>query len=315
MVANMKGILSERPSVSVIIPTWNGERWLERLLSMLEAQSLVPDEILVVDSGSTDDTLNIVRRYNVRLVQIVKEEFDHGGTRNMAAGLTSGDILLYMTQDAIPASEDAIELLVKPLCTDKMIAAAYGRQVPTEDASLFSRHLRLFNYPEISSVRCWRDRHVYGFGTVFISNSFAAYRRDALAAQGFFPEKQLFGEDSCAVAKLLENGYCVAYISGARVYHSHNYSLVQDFRRYFDIGVFHAYHADMLSKFGTPTGAGKRFVRSELTFLCQEGKYHRLPESIIRSGAKYIAYQLGKRFRMLPKNVPPLLSLHRRWWF
>ena len=186
--------------------------------------------------------------------------------------------------------------------------------LPAPDADLFAEHLRLHNYPDASYVRCWRDRHRFGFRTVFISNSFAAYRRDVLAEYGYFPERQLFGEDTCAVANLLENGYCVAYVSEARVSHSHNYSLVQDFRRYFDIGVFHACNSEMLIKFGSPTGAGKNFVRSELAFLCRQGQYHRLPESILRSGAKFVAYQLGKRYKKLPKQLAPFLSLHRRWW-
>ncbi len=306
--------MEDYPAVSIIIPTWNGEQWLEQLLIMLKRQTLVPKEILIIDSGSTDGTCEIACSYNARLVRISQEEFDHGETRTMAAGLTSGEIIIYMTQDAVPATRDALKLLVQPFLGNEKVAAAYGRQLANSEATVFSKHLRLFNYPDQSEVRCWKDRHLYGFKTVFISNSFAAWRRDVLAGHGFFPERQLFGEDTCALANLLENGYCVAYVSEARVYHSHNYSPVQDFRRYFDIGVFHACHREMLEKFGSPTGAGKKFVRSEIAYLRQRKKYLRLPESIFRSGAKLVAYQLGKRYKRLPKSLPPFLSLHRRWW-
>lgn len=310
----MSNTMGVRPSVSVIIPTWNGEQWLDELLSMLEQQTLVPDEILVVDSGSLDGTRDIACRHDVRLVDIAQQDFDHGGTRTMAAGLAVGEILIYMTQDAVPATRDALNLLVQPFTQDEKIAATYGRQLANSEASFFSEHLRLFNYPEQSEVRCWSDRDKYGFKTIFISNSFAAYRRDVLAAHGFFPKRLLFGEDTLTVAKFLENGYCVAYVSYASVYHSHNYSILQDFKRYFDIGVFHVDQAEQLTKFGGPGGAGRRFVCSEIAMLCAKKKYFLLPESFMRNLGKFIAYNLGKRYKRLPRCYARRMSLHRSWW-
>jgi len=268
----------------------------------------------VIDSGSVDDTRGIARRHNVRLHRIEQQEFDHGGTRTLAASMTDADILVYMTQDAIPADAHALERLIRPFADDARIAATYGRQLPATDATPFSAHLRRFNYPDRSEVRCLQDREQYGFKTIFISNSFAAWRRDVLAAQGFFPDNLLFGEDTLTVAKLLQNGYCVAYVSEAGVFHSHNYSILQDFRRYFDIGVFHVDHAAQFQAFGGPGGAGRRFVRSEIAALAAEKKYHLLPESILRSGAKFIAYNLGKRYEKLPRCWPGHLSMNRSWW-
>ena len=310
----MNSSVDSRPSVSVIIPTWNGAQWLDRLLSGLERQTLVPDEILVVDSGSTDDTRGIARRHNVRLKEIAPEEFDHGGTRTMAAGLVSGEILVYMTQDAVPAAGDALEFLLQPFSQNEKIAATYGRQLANRDATIFSEHLRLHNYPGLSEVRCWQDRSQFGFKTIFISNSFAAYRRDVLAAHGFFPKRLLFGEDTLTVAKLLESGYCVAYVSNAGVYHSHNYSILQDFKRYFDIGVFHVDQAEQLMKFGGLGGAGRRYVRSEITMLLARKKYYLFPECVMRNLGKFIGYKLGKHYNILPRCCAERLSMHRSWW-
>ncbi len=293
----------------------NGGELFSEVLAGIGRQKIdLEYELLVYDSCSTDDTVARAKACGAEVVSVRREDFDHGGTRSMAAQNAQGDILVFMTQDAVPENDTALEKLVVPLMEREDVVAVYGRQLPAPDADLFAEHLRLHNYPDRSYVRCWQDRYTYGFRTVFISNSFAAYRRDVLAAHGFFPEKQLFGEDTCAVANLLENGYCVAYMSEARVFHSHNYSLIQDFRRYFDIGVFHTCNSNMLKNFGSPTGAGKNFVRSEIAFLCRQGQYHRLAESILRSGAKFVAYQLGKRYKKLPKQLPPFLSLHRRWW-
>ncbi|MCI5162985.1 MAG: glycosyltransferase family 2 protein, partial [Candidatus Electrothrix sp. AX5] len=140
--------MNKTQTVSLIIPTLNGERWLDDLLSALEQQTLVPDEILLVDSGSTDATLAIAKRHMskhsfVRLHEIKQEDFDHGGTRTMAARQTTGDVLLFMTQDAVPADNKAVELLVRSFESNEKIAAAYGRQLPGEDVTLFGEHLRL----------------------------------------------------------------------------------------------------------------------------------------------------------------------------
>ena len=302
------------PSISVIIPTLNAEKWLDSLLTMLASQTILPSEILVIDSDSTDATRRIARHHNARVKKIAREQFDHGGTRTMAAAMTESEIIVYMTQDAIPVNEHALEHLVNSLLNDELNAAAYGRQLASANANFFSKHLRQVNYPESSHVRCWKDRHVFGFRTIFISNSFAAYRRDVLAAHGFFAQQLLFGEDTLAVAKLLENGYCVAYVSNACVYHSHNYTITQDIRRYFDIGVFHSDHKEQLSKFGGPGNAGRKYVFSELTALKNSKRYRLIPESLLRNFGKFIAYYLGKRYRWLPRCCARSLSMNRDWW-
>ncbi len=310
----MKNGVEEYPSISVIIPTLNAEKWLDSLLSMLACQTILPSEILIIDSDSTDSTRRIARQYNARVKKISREQFDHGGTRTMAAAMTESDIIVYMTQDAIPVNEHVLERLVNSLWNNELVAAAYGRQLASADANFFSKYLRQVNYPESSYVRCWQDRHIFGFRTIFISNSFAAYRREVLAAHGFFAQRLLFGEDTLAVANLLENGYCVAYVSNACVYHSHNYSIVQDIRRYFDIGVFHSEHKDQLGRFGGPGNEGRKYVFSELATLMNNKRYSLIPESLLRNFGKFIAYYLGKRYRWLPRCCARNLSMNRDWW-
>jgi len=299
--------------IAVIIPTLNAAPWLDDLLAMLARQTLQPREILVLDSSSTDNTVDIARQHDVRMVSIGRDEFDHGGTRSMAAELVAADILVYMTQDAIPADRNALASLVRPLA-DEAVAASYGRQLPHRDATLFSRHLRHFNYPPTSRLSCYEDRKQYGFKTIFISNSFAAYKRSVLLEHGGFASRLLFGEDTLAVAKLLENGYCVAYVSEACVFHSHNYSILQDIRRYFDIGVFHADQQEHLQAFGGPGSAGRKYVRSELDMILQEKKYLLLPEFFLRNLGKYLAYQVGKKYQLLPLPLARKLSMNPGWW-
>ena len=130
----------------------------------------------------------------------------------------------------------------------------------------------------------------------------------------YFEKGLLFGEDSLALAKLLEQGYCVAYAADARVIHSHNYSIREDFKRYFDIGVFHLINRDVMEKFGTPSAEGRRYVISEWSFLLKQKKYWLLPESCLRIIVKYLAYNLGKRYTLIPNRLALRLSMNRKWW-
>jgi rhamnosyltransferase len=228
--------------------------------------------------------------------------------------MTRGDILVFMTQDAVLTDSRAIERLIAPFAIDPRIVAVYGRQLPKADATIFGEHLRSFNYPDTSEVRCFEDRHKYGFKTAFISNSFAAYRKLPLEGIGYFEEGLLFGEDAYTVTKLLSKGFCVAYAADACVFHSHNYSILQDFKRYFDIGVFHARHQTLIEKFGTPIAEGRRYVQSEFSLLIKRKKYWLLPESCVRNLAKFLAYNLGKRYSLIPFRLSMRLSMNRKWW-
>ncbi len=301
-------------SISVIIPTLNAEPWLDALLTRLSRQTVRPVEILVVDSGSLDQTQAVCRQHGVSLLVIPQQEFDHGGTRTMAAKKARGDLLVFLTQDALPVDDCSLQKLTQPLLADEQVAAAYGRQLAWPGASLISEHLRLFNYPEVSFRRWYKDRHLYGFKTIFISNSFAAYRKKLLADAGYFPDRLIFGEDTCAAAQLLQNGWCVQYVHDACVYHSHDYTFFQDCKRYFDIGVLHTSQKKLFAPYGSPGGTGKKYVLSEIRFLLRKKAYIVLIQSMGRTVAKYVAYAAGKQYQHLPRFLTRALSMHRHWW-
>jgi len=297
--------------VSVVIPTYNASRYLDAQLKALRAQSVKELEILVIDSSSSDRTLEIAKEYAVQTLSIRKEEFEHGGTRTLAGKTRSvGDILVYLTQDALPRNDEAIETLIQPLLTEHKCGVAFGRQIPYQDATPFAQHLRLFNYPSQSYVRTYADRTALGIRAAFCSNSFAAYRRKALESVGWFKTGLLMGEDMYACAKMLKQGYHVAYVADAAVYHSHNYSLRQEFKRYFDLGVFLKKEQWILDEFGTPEGEGLRFIRSELSFLVRTGYPHYVPLSLLRATAKGLGYRLGHLYRHVPRWLIRRVSMH-----
>lgn len=299
--------------VSVVIPTRNGGAWIEALLAGLRSQTRPPDEILVVDSGSDDETVAVARRHKARLLCVAPEEFDHGATRTMAARAATGELLVFCTQDILPAGPETLAVLLDAM-EDERVAVAYGRQLPRPEADIFAALLREFNYPDRPEQRTLADRERLGFRATFASNSFAVWRRSALAETGWFPAGLIFGEDACTAARLLEAGHRVAYVAAARVFHSHNYTVLEEFRRYFDVGVFHAGEAELLARFGTPAGEGRRYLRAQAARLRREGRWRLWPEFLLRNACRYCGYALGRRGLLLPEPLARSCSLNRAWW-
>jgi rhamnosyltransferase len=302
------------PKISIIIPTCNGAKTLAELLAVIDRQTLAPEEILVVDSSSEDDTVEIARKFGADVTVIDRREFDHGGTRSIMAGKAKSDLLVFFTQDAVPATRDALARLIEPFSASSDIAVTYGRQLPSPDATWAAASLRRFNYPETSSVRSLEDRTTLGLKTIFVSNSFAAYRKGALADVGYFKNGLIFGEDTCTVGRLLERGHRIAYVSEAKVYHSHNYSFSEEFRRSFDTGVLHAMESWLIEKFGQAEGIGVRYAARQLIELGRQGRAMLMAEMVGRNVLKYCGYRLGRSYRRIPSRLVPQLSMHRSWW-
>jgi rhamnosyltransferase len=201
---------------------------------------VLPEQVLIVDSESADATEELARSAGFQVKSVARAEFNHGGTRQMAAEMLADcEILVYMTQDAGLATLDALAKLIA-VHDDPKVAAAYGRQLPRPSAGMIEAHARNFNYPPTSDLQDLASRELLGFRAIFISNSFAADRRSALMDVGGFPSNVIFGEDTITAAKLWLAGFKVAYAAEACVYHSHAHTWRQDFERYFDIGVLHS---------------------------------------------------------------------------
>lgn len=296
----------------MIVPTLNAADGWSQFAAPLAA-SIEPRRVLVIDSESADGTRELAVVSGFQVCSIRRAEFDHGGTRQMAAAmLPEADILVYLTQDAILSSPDAISRLIA-VFDDPQIAVAYGRQLPRIGASAVEAHGRLFNYPTRSEIRDLRDRDRLGFKTIFVSNSFAAYRRSALMEVGGFPATTIFGEDTITAGKLLLAGYKVAYIAEAAVYHSHPHTWQHEFKRYFDIGVLHGRERWLLDQFGGAGGEGRRFVASEVRYLLHHDALG-IPDAIFRTALKYIGYRCGRAENKLSLAMKRRFSMNSRYW-
>lgn len=299
--------------VGLIVPTLNaGVRW-PAWLTALQSQTRQPDAVLVVDSISDDDTVILARAAGLRVAQLPRASFDHGATRQWAIDqLGDCEVVVCLTQDAILATPDALQQLLSAF-SDPAVGMAWGRQLPHSDASPIAAHARSFNYPAQSRTVSLADKATLGLKTAFCSNSFAAWRCQALREVGGFPRQVLMCEDMLACAKLLQQGWRVSYVAESAVLHSHNYRVSEEFRRYFDIGALHAMAPWLRAEFGQASGEGKRFVRAELAYLRPHG-WRWQCHALLRSAVKLLGFQLGLRHARLPRTLQAQCSLHRGWW-
>lgn len=221
---------------SLIIPTRNAENCIGKLLDAVKSQSLPPQKILVVDSASEDRTVELCRSFGVEPLVIDSASFDHGGTRDMAFRMTDTPYVIFMTQDALPERKDSMERLLCHFARRPRLAIIGGRQIAYPQASPQEKLVRAHNYPE--QTRFWDESQCAALGVraYLISDVFAAYRRDAYLAVGGFDHPLMTNEDMLITQKLLDAGYEAGYAGDASVYHSHDFTWCQQYRRNYIVG-------------------------------------------------------------------------------
>lgn len=295
-------------NTAVAVLTLNpGDMW-QAWIHAYNDQVIRPD-CYVIDSNSDDATVGASLNAGLSVYTIDRLSFNHGGTRNYALRLCGDyEYVIYMTQDAVLANKESIKSILEPF-GDDAVAAVCGRQLPRPGAGALESHARLFNYPDQSRVSSVGDAKRLGLKTAFLSNSFAAYRVSALKDVGGFPQDVIFGEDMCISAKLLKAGHKVAYAADACVYHSHDYTLIEEFRRYFDMGVFHAREPWIRRDFGAAESEGLKYVVSEMGYLSRHA-FWRIPEALLRTVLKYTGFRLGRAEHYIPLNIKRIMSMN-----
>jgi rhamnosyltransferase len=303
----------DRLSVSVVIPTLNAGPDLGALLSRLREQRPVPpDEILVVDSGSRDGTVEVARSADnpVRVIGIA--DFTHGRARNLGVRETTGDIVVFMSQDAIPENVDWLAELVAPYAMPE-IAATFSRQVPRTDANPMERFFLNSHFPFGEPVHMRRNGHedLLFQRDVFFSNVSSSARRPALVAHPF-DEDLIMSEDQQFARDVILAGHSVVYSPSSVVVHSHNYSFGAAVGRYFDsvysLRQIFPKHSLALS------------VRMGCGYLWREAREiaaHNpevLPRYVGYVLAKTLGTVLGHVAERLPTRIARRISMHKEWW-
>ena len=212
--------------------------------------------------------------------------------------MSTADLVVCMTQDAMPADETLIEELVKPF-DDPEVWAAYARQLPNEDCREVEKYTRSFNYPEQSMVKTKEDLDRLGIKTFFCSNVCAAWRREKYLELGGFVKHTIFNEDMILAGTMIKQGGKIAYCAKAKVIHSHNYSAFQQFHRNFDLAVSQTMYPEVFGGIRSES-EGIKLVKKSLSYCIKIGKPWLMIQVVTQSAGKLLGYKMGQRYRSLP---------------
>jgi len=231
-----------QPKASVVIPTLNaGPIFADVLEAVVNQRTPWPFEILVIDSGSTDETLATVEKYpNVRLHKIEKSEFNHGATRNLGAEMTTGDYIAFLTHDAMPYHDRWLFNLVSSLERHPNAAGVYGKHLAYPDASVFTKRDLNNHFDAINELPLalskdtdkdrWKENNIsWQQALHFYSDNNSCMRREIFEKIPY--QQVVFGEDQLWAWDIIQAGYEKIYAPQAAVYHSHDYDEQENFDR------------------------------------------------------------------------------------
>ncbi|MBQ0146525.1 MAG: glycosyltransferase [Lachnospiraceae bacterium] len=285
-------------SVDIIIPTYRPDADFWELLRKLKVQSLRPQRIIIMNTDEAEwdkcGGSRLVREAADGLCEIhhiSKEEFDHGHTRNIGVSYSHADYFICMTQDAVPADDRLVEKMMDSF--DDPVKMCYARQLARDNSNEIEKITRKFNYPEESVTKNSDDTERLGIKTFFASNVCCAYERKTFDMLGGFIDKTDFNEDMMYAAELVRAGYSIRYCADAKVWHSHNYSPVQQFKRNYCLAISQSMHPEYFGNLKSES-EGIKLVKVSAKELTGKGKWYLIPELVFTSGVKYLGYRAGR---------------------
>lgn len=303
--------------VDVVIPVYKPGALFVSLIEGLKKQTLCPNKIIVINTGKelfdafTTAFSFDCEKEGIMLYHISKEEFDHAGTRHIGIEMSDADVVVMMTQDAIPYDKTLLEKLVNGL--SEGVAVSYARQLPGDNSGELEKLSREFNYPEKSMIKSKEDIERIGIKAFFCSDVCAAYNRKLYYEVGGFGVPAIFNEDMVFAYNALMKGYKVSYTSDACVVHSHSYTCMQQFHRNFDLGVSQAEHPEVFSTVKSET-EGKKLVKNAWKNFCKRKKPYLFVPFAFQCFFKLLGYKLGKNYRKLPMKAVRRMSQSAWYW-
>lgn len=299
--------------VDVLIPVYRPDGKLTELLKRLKMQNYPIHRVILMNTEEKHFPTELTGIWDrVEVYHLAKEEFDHGGTRDRGVRMSTADLVLCMTQDAMPADETLIEELVKPF-DDPKVWAAYARQLPNEDCREVEKYTRSFNYPERSMVKTKEDLDRLGIKTFFCSNVCAAWRREKYLELGGFVKHTIFNEDMILAGTMIKQGGKIAYCAKAKVIHSHNYSAFQQFHRNFDLAVSQTMYPEVFGGIRSES-EGIKLVKKSLSYCIKIGKPWLMIQVVTQSAGKLLGYKMGQRYRSLPMWLILRCTMSPSFW-
>lgn len=299
--------------VDVLIPVYRPDGKLTELLKRLKMQNYPIHRVILMNTEEKHFPAELTGIWDrVEVYHLAKEEFDHGGTRDRGVRMSTADLVVCMTQDAMPADETLIEELVKPF-GDSEVWAAYARQLPNEDCREVEKYTRSFNYPEQSMVKTKEDLDRLGIKTFFCSNVCAAWRREKYLELGGFVKHTIFNEDMILAGTMIKQGGKIAYCAKAKVIHSHNYSAFQQFHRNFDLAVSQTMYPEVFGGIRSES-EGIKLVKKSLSYCIKIGKPWLMIQVVTQSAGKLLGYKMGQRYRSLPMWLILRCTMSPSFW-
>lgn len=316
------------PRATVVVLTYNPGPIFRDVLNAVSHQvAPFPFEVLVIDSGSTDGTPQVAQEFGTRLLGIAQEDFQHGRTRNFAMESAEGEIVVFLTHDAVPASPFWLREMVACFELDPDVAAVFGRHLPSPGCDpIVARdtmaHFKNFGPDDRPSIQRI-DPGPQGWGLYqseeailgFFSDVNGAVRKSAWRKVPYleldYAEDQRLGRD------LLEAGFMKVYSPSATVYHSHTYGLAEYFRRMFDefrglkvaVGYIEQRSlVEVLKDSLRAARADSAFLRS-LKYLPLMDLWRRVMATFPRAFARRLAAYLAIRQERIPSWANRRLSL------
>lgn len=294
-------------SVDIVIPTYKPDDKILKIRDMLGKQTVKPNKLIIINTEekffekylSHFDANN--NSFKVEIHHISMEEFDHGKTRNDGTKYSEADIVVFMTQDAVPFDEYLIEELIKPI-ENNIVKASYARQMPDENSSLAECFTRNFNYPDEEKIKSKDDIKTLGIKTFFCSDVCAAYDRKVFEKLGGFVNQTIFNEDMIYARKLIDNGYKISYSAKAKVIHTHEYTCMQQFRRNFDNAVSHRMYEDVFNDVSSESEGIKLIKKAFVYFIKNKKPYLIIPFGI-NCVYRYVGFKLGLKYDKLSKKT------------
>jgi len=297
---------------SIIMLTKNAGGEFEKTLKMVFNQKYDDFEVLIIDSGSTDETPEIAKRYPTKITSIKPEEFHHSGTRNFAASIAQGEYLVFITQDALPIGDNWLSLLLSPF-SDPDVAGAYGRQIAYGSANIIEKFFYSYFYPDarISISQLSENLEDFYVDNVFLSDVNSAILKDVWEKYKF-NEDIIMAEDKDWAIQVLKAGYKLIYEPKAAVYHSHEYNLISAFKRRFDDAA--AMSQICANSSGTKSfKKGVKYIYGEMGYVLKN-KPIWLPYAMLYDLVKFSSLYLGKNEKYLPTGLKKRISKHSGWW-
>ncbi len=279
-------------TIDIICPLYNAEKYLENLhKSLLKQENVNLKNIRYILTKSKDNTEKILEKLDNCIYSVIEaKEFSHSLTREQEAYKSDADIIVFITQDVIIERTDWLYNLTKDIENGK-VDACYSRQLCNNNS--IEKYTRESNYPSESKIVSKNDIEKLGLKTFFFSDASSAIKRETFVKlNGYDGKKLLISEDMYIAYKLIMNGYKIKYCADSEVIHSHNFTLKQQYKRYYDTGKFFKEN-DYLNKYKV-NQAGGSLAKYILKRAWQDKNWKVLVQFVPNMAARFIGMKMGK---------------------